>query len=178
MQFRLSTTLLGIALIAVLLAWHVGSQRPTDITGTWYYPTPDEIGTGYWETLTIRSDGTFTKHQQYRMSNEEFFGNYFVDDNGLVTFHVSKKISDPTNDGRNTESYRIDKSYECRCALDSNNNMIDHSIGHDAIFQTDEVRVVAPSDCYLKWHCYTSMSHEQQSDVVVQMFLEIVDPSE
>src|SRR5262245_13723149 len=92
-RFRLSTLLWCVAIAGVLLAWYVDHRRRDrdDIVGVWYYPTPDRRRAKSWETLTIRPDGTFTKHES-RL--ETYHGTYVLEDDGSVTFHVTSKVYD------------------------------------------------------------------------------------
>ena len=157
MRFRISTLLLVIALGAVLLAWHLEkTDSRNEIAGVWYYPTPDINLMGYWETLTIRKDGTFTKFEQHRMSSETYAGTYTLGNDGVYYFDVTQKTIS------NGDEFKLAKQYRCRCALDHRGYLIIHSVNFD--FGSDS-GVGFPQDCYLKWHCYCPHSHDEQRNM-------------
>ena len=171
MRFRLSTFLLTVTIIAILFAWYVDHHSSqNDINGTWYYPTPEEQVGGYWETLTINEDGTFSKFQQYRTFNETFTGSYSIQPNGIVNFLIEEKMS---NAGPKAgESYTIGKTYSCRCAVESKQNLIICHIGHD--FGADS-GVRMPGDCFVEWYCYSSLSHDEQGKQRYSEFKKLIE---
>ena len=167
--------LLFVAIVGILFAWYVDrTNSDNDISGVWYYPSEEINLSGYWETLTIRADGTFTKHEQYRFGSETYEGEYWRSQNGVVTFHASKKRI-----GSNlSESVVVDAEFQCRCAIDTNNNLIIVDLHPETPHSGNRIRVISSEDCFLKWYCYTSVSHEEQSEAMLEMFREIANPSE
>ncbi len=148
-----------------------------NICGVWYYPTPDVSLSGYWETLTIRADGTFTKFQQYRMFSETYEGVYSTGDDGTVSFHVNRRINDNNNTATSIESHDIEKTYRCRCAVDATGNLIVVTLNRE-IPPESGVRVGWPDDCFLNWHCYTQTTHEEQLDELMKAILKMAPSAE
>ena len=152
MRFRLSTILLVALCLCILLAWHNDrNTKRNDLANVWVYPNVDTQGSGYWDTFTINADGTFTKEQSYRGHSELFTGTYSVQPNGIVEFWVETKAYDLH--GRNQpETYQIGKSYRCRCAVDSSENLIIREVHGE----TAKRGFSQPSDCDIIWESYSS----------------------
>jgi len=166
MRLRLSSSLLIIALAAVLAAWYVDHHRhpSDDIVGVWYYPTLDHPFRKGKETLTIRADGTFTLQQMIAT----YSGTYTLVGNGIALFHVTSKQQ--LFGGSPPETYDVDVTYRCRIARDAYSNLIvvdlDPDVGSpdSKMSPLGEVKVVLPHDVDISWQCYTSMSHDAQRE--------------
>ena len=164
--------LLLIAIAAVCVSWHLEQRSRHQISGTWYYPTRDISVTGYWETLTLNGDNTFTKFEQHRMSNETYSGTYSRNSDGSYLFNVLEKRCDTENTHIEFESFQISKRYRCRCSIDNSGHLLvkplDFDIGSDSGVRFDK-------DCFLDWHSYSRISHDKQREVERQEMLKIVD---
>lgn len=165
-RFRLATLLLLIAVAGALFAWALYYRTSVAFAGVWYYPTPDIQGAGYWETLTIRDDGTFTKEEKGRMLTEVYSGIYSVAENGVVTFHVTQKRYGAHESPPKVETFAIDKFYRCRVAVDAQGELIVSCL--DPPGPEGAVRIGHPGSCELAWYCYTAMSHEEQHEAFQQ----------
>ncbi len=144
--------------------------------GIWHYPTPDIALSGYWETLTIRSDGTFTKHQQDRIGSETYGGTYSVAEDGLVTFHVTSKQYDNGSVPSQIKLFNVDAVFRLRVAVDSQGNLIVADLNP---FTSTGVRVIMPEDVDVAWYCcYTSMTHGAQSDAMMKRLMEMVQTTD
>ncbi len=163
-RFRLATLLLLIAMAGALFAWALYYRNRVAFAGAWYYPTPDIQGAGYWETLTIRDDGTFAKEEKHRMLTEVYSGTYSVAENGVVTFHVTQKRYDPHRIPPEVETFTVDESYRCRVAVDAQGELIVSCL--DPPGPEGGVRIGYPESCDLAWYCYTVMSHQEQHEAV------------
>jgi len=174
-QFRLSTILFLVVLLAVSFAWHLERSRndQTDITGKWHYPTPDVSILGYWETLTIRKDGTFTKHQQHRTFSETYNGEYSYGKNGVFSFHIICKETDA--DAMRDDD--IDLLFRCRCAKDNRNNLLIKCL-YGVSVGRDHSPVTNLDGFPIEWHSYTSMSRDEQRDAQLEMVQEVFDSPE
>lgn len=161
-RFRLATLLLLIAVAGALFAWALYYRNRAEFAGVWYYPTPDNHHAGYWETLTIREDGTFAKEEQGRMLTEDYSGTYAVAENGVVTFHVTQKRYDLQQIPPKVETFAVDKSYRCRVAVDAHGQLIVLCL--DPPGPDGGVRIEYPESCDLAWYCYTAMSHQEQDE--------------
>ena len=121
MKFRLPTILMAVALIAVLLAWHVERRSRSNISGTWAYPTGDSTfnwtSTRYSDILTINSDGQFTKKQDFGITCDTYSGNVHTDESGLTTFHVTQVHRGSQFGSEST--LNADYRFLCRCTVDS-----------------------------------------------------------
>ena len=123
MKFRLSTMLLLFLAVCISLSWAADRWARRAITGTWYYPTNDIRLTGYTSTLEINRDGSFTKIQTYRIGWKAFSGEYMLQDDGCVLFHITS-ITEPSPtivDGAIVDEHVskvLDASFYCRCAVD------------------------------------------------------------
>ena len=160
--------LLLIALVAVCVAWYLERNSRHEIAGTWYYPTRDINMMGYWETLTLNKDGTFTKFEQHRMSNETYSGTYTRNGDGTYYFDVIEKHRDRRNTHTDFESFKIGKRYRCRCSIDKLGYLLikplDFDVGSDSVARF-------PEDCYLDWHSYDRHSHSEQREMERQKVL-------
>lgn len=174
-RFRLATLLLFIAATGIFFAWALYYRKQVAFAGDWFYPTPDDHLSGYWETLTIRPDGTFTKLEMARFGSESYSGTYSVADNGVVTFHVTQKQYDPGSIPPAVETFAVDKSYDCRVAIDSHGNLIVFCL--DPVLDTG-LRIEYPDSCELVWYSYSPMSHEEQSEAEREWLNEAVDSQE
>jgi hypothetical protein len=170
MRFRISTILLGLAVIVVLLAWYADRQRSDDITGTWHYPALELGVGGYQETLKIRPNQTFSKHQMYRIGELTWEGTYSIATDGLVVFHITTYSS---NKGPFVE---IDKQYRCRCAIDSGNYLIIRQLDFDVLEHANAASAlkigsltvtVDPGLEPVEWHCYSRLSPEDQWQALI-----------
>ncbi len=135
LKYRLSTFFLLITIISVSLCWYLDhtNRNRRDIIGSWYYPTPDVNQLGYTTTLEIRSDGTFTKTQQYRTSAYIYDGTFLPNDDGTVTFHIAKRTDNffmsemlPEDEPTITE---FDHTIRCRCAVDKTGYLLIEDYG-------------------------------------------------
>ncbi|MHB8957358.1 MAG: hypothetical protein ACYC4U_30720 [Pirellulaceae bacterium] len=168
MRYRLSSFLLTLTLVSVLLAWYVDHHRyrADDIVGVWYYPTLDHPFHKGKETLTLRADGTFTLQQWIAT----YSGTYTLAGNGIALFHVTSKQQ--LFGGAPPETYDVDETYRCRIARDSYSNLIVVELDPDVdslnsdLSPLGDVKVVLPEDVDIAWHCYTSMSHDAQSEAI------------
>ena len=136
MKFRLSTTLLLIAIVAVTLGWYVDrhTRNHREILGTWYYPTDDVGVFGYTSLMDLRTDGTFSKMQGYRTSHETFDGTFEIQENGIVRFHVTTRtegsdiaeaVAEMTGHGDDNPTItQLDSYFSCRCAVDSSGYLV------------------------------------------------------
>lgn len=166
-RFRLVTLMLLVAVASIFFAWALHYRNRVAFAGDWYYPTPDEHRSGYWETLTIRQDGTFTKLERGRIGQDSYSGTYSVADNGVVTFHVTQKLYDPGHIPLAVETYAVDKSYRCRVAIDAHGNLIVVCLDPD-FGAAGDVRIGYPWSCDLAWHWYSPLSHEKQSEAFME----------
>ena len=120
MRFRLATTLLTIALIGVGLAWLVDRNSRAQISGTWSFPPPESslswTSTRYSDTLSITSDGKFSKTQDFGLTSETYSGNFHTDETGLTTFHVAEFVRDSKLGS--SEKLDTDFRFLCRCTVD------------------------------------------------------------
>jgi hypothetical protein len=176
-RFRLSTVLWIVALVAVLLAWYVDHNREHrgDVVGVWYYPTPDVSLSGYWETLTISSDGTFTKLEQGRVGSETYSGTYSIAKDGLVTFHVTSKQFNYGKIPPQIEVYDVDAKFRCRVALDPHANLVIANL--NAQPPSDSVRIVMPDTLDVDWQTtYSSINHEAQDKAEIEELLNSLPP--
>jgi len=172
MRFRLTTSLLLIAIIAIFTNWYAERQSRRVITGQWYWPTQDVGVLGYWETLTLNRDGTFEKVQQYRMGQETYSGTYMCNNDGTYSFDVSKKVCpQPRMEGPGFVTYEIRKGYTCRCAIDDAGYLVVTSL-QEFGERTGDLKT---DDCNLKWHCYSPYSHEKQSEFEQQKIDAIIE---
>jgi len=154
MRFRISTILFSIAIAAICMGWHLESSSRHDISGVWYYPNGDMTVLGYRETLTITKDGGFTKVETHRKFKESFSGIWSENEDGTYCFYVTEKTL-----GSNDKTISVDKTYTCRCALDSQDNLVIRPIGYD--FGCEQP-IRNEDDCFLEWHCYTRKTYEQR----------------
>jgi len=113
-------------------------------------PVSRRGGSGYWDTLTVSADGTFTKHQQFRGHSELYRGAYTRNQHGLYLFHVVEKEYDGGGED-NPETFVVNKTLYCRFATDDAGNLLVHEIHGDP-----ELRFAAPDECNVIWKCYSS----------------------
>ena len=130
MKYRLSTALLLVTVVAISLAWYVDhfNRDRDEIVGTWLYPTPDFHLSGYRTTLEIRANGSFTKVQYGRSGCTTYDGNYSVNENGTITFQLSKRnhespIFELFPDYK-PEAETLDAWFRCRCAIDKSGHLL------------------------------------------------------
>ena len=123
-KFRLSTSLLIVAVVAIALGWYLDHNSSVWLTGTWVGPsTPNLLQLGYSTSLEIRENGTFTKVQRFGASTNTFTGNYSILDDGLVKFHATKLGYSSCSDGEPQES-SIARTFLCRCAIDKSGILV------------------------------------------------------
>ena len=123
MRFRVSTTLLLVAIVGILLGWYLEHSSRSDISGTWAFPDGVEeltyTSTRYSDVLTIEADGRFTKKQDFGFSWTSYNGTMETDERGLARFHVTQ-IQRGTSVGEAVETETdADFIFLCRCEVDS-----------------------------------------------------------
>ena len=159
MKFRLSTTLLFLALVAVALGWYTDRDSRDKITGSWYGPTSVMIvvSRGYETYLHILPDGTFLKVQTYSGREVSFAGTYDTRDDGLVTFHVSKIGHAPTSSFNPVWS-QVDRRFYCRCAIDNFGRLVISELTRSS---PAPVNSETPKDPIgdLRWETYQSSTY-------------------
>jgi hypothetical protein len=173
--------LVAVLVLAVnLVAWFwlghqpstssYGNRHRDSFIGVWYYPTPELQAVGYWETLTINEDGTFTKHQEYNQSSETYSGTYSVTDNGLVKFSVTRVVTNHEN------SFDVNRTYACRVATDLHGNLLVVNLYGRGF---DDVHYSSPSSGDITWrYCYTAMNPDEQYNAIETQIPEPSEPVE
>jgi hypothetical protein len=122
LKLSLKTTLLLIALVSVLFAWHAERSSRSNISGSWVYHPSDSTlnwtSVQFEDTLTIDSDGSFIKQQKHGLgSHETYEGNWHTDQSGMTTFHVTKVSRGSVFEDE--KIVKVDYRFLCRCTVDS-----------------------------------------------------------
>ena len=167
-NFRLSTILLVVALVATALGWYVDRNSKGGITGSWKLANSPIAQLGYSTTLDIRPDGTFSKVQRYRDGEQTFAGTYEMSKPGFVDFHVSSEVYIPAFDIKaafsdqlqqgvsdKAPATKIDETFQCRWAIDASGCLIVHEYKMLRMF--DEV---SESTSGIKWEIYAPINAE------------------
>ena len=161
MQYRISTVLLSLAIVAICLGWWADQTSPTrrDIVGSWLSPATGTLHNyGYTTALEIRDDGTFTKRQDYQMSSvgaiaEIYDGKYTVNDDGIVAFAVLERTYIEKVPGFVPAKFECNVRYDCRCGIDGTKHLVIKILNVDNGDPAFDADVDAPP-IMIEWETY------------------------
>ena len=122
-QFRISTALLLITVVALVVGW--AFDRPATlesrIVGNWKHSFP---GAGHWENLRFDADGTFRRELHYRVGGNILLGKYEFTNANEIRFSF-EKCGIPGEELR-TLTDNENRKANCRvlCSIDSGGNLL------------------------------------------------------
>ena len=155
LKYRLSTSLLVIALVATALGWYVDHTSNSKYTGTWVGIADNfPESTGYSTSLEIRSNGTFEKIQRFAGTTTIFTGEYNTVDNGLVQFNVTKLVcSKHGHEGK--FKLNTNRVFQCRCAIDAVGILIIHRYSASVPFDDPDISIDYGPFSEVYWEAYS-----------------------
>lgn len=139
MKFHLSTLLLAILVAALGLGWYLNSTKleRDKIVGRWQNA---KSGKGFWTSLEIHENGTFTKSESGRTETSFFRGTYALQRFGMITFAVTSMEHRNDDLQQMYEHFlKVDPSYSARQTPPNFTKPIDASITCHSSFDAEEI---------------------------------------